>query len=329
MRKPPALRGSDQSRVPARSGNPPEIETGSARNSRNLCQAPLRILRIERCRIPQVRKQLVRARAGNKNDLGAVRRVDRIGIECRPARELFRRVAPVRGNAENLPAIAGPRDIRQITSIGRPRRHELSDSGVCEPLRGSIWKVFDPKFVEGAEGQALAVGRQDGPSNQAGAHDRAVIDAALKGKARTDLGLHLGRERYDRGLAGLEIDTVDLSPNGHEQRFPVGHEGIAGHRIARSARFLVVACHGINEPSFFAGLEVSDAQPRLCLMACRKDQAFAIGRKDGAHGAPLGVCNGRRLAGLAIKADHLPDGKGRVVPEGAAARRVIDIAAVR
>src|SRR5207247_10970659 len=82
MPKPPALRGSDQSRVPARSGNPPEIETGSARNSRNLCQAPLRILRIERCRIPQVRKQLVRARAGNKNDLGAVRRVDRIGIEC-------------------------------------------------------------------------------------------------------------------------------------------------------------------------------------------------------------------------------------------------------
>ena len=48
-----------------------------------------------------------------------------------------------------------------------------------------------------------------------------------------------------------------------------------------------------------------------------------------AHRASRGAGDGRLLAGFAVEADHLPDGELRVVVEGSAPLRDIDVAAVR
>ena len=189
-------------------------------------------------------------------------------------------------------------------------------------------RVHDIEVIEGAEDEAGAIGRQPRPAHQPRPHRGPVVDSHRRVGASRDLGLHAGGERNRRRLPGGDVDALQLPGHRDDDRLPVGQEVVARQRVARGARFLVVARHRVGEPALRAGLEIADAQPGVGLVTRAVDQPLAVGREHRPHRAALRVGHLRDVAGVAVVAVDLPQREAGVVGESAGALRVVDEPAI-
>ena len=248
----------------------------------------------------------VEGRVGGQRGSGAARRRD--GLE--------------------VSAGAGPGDVGDGAPVGGPRGHELVLVGVGEAGGGPVRHVHPVEAAERREDDGAAVRGQARPADDAGGDRGAVVHAPGEIEPGRDLGLHLRLEGDGGHGAGLEVNPPESPVHRGDQSRPVRGEGVAGHRVAAGAGLLIVAGDPVREPAFLAGGEVADAKRRPGAVAGRVHEMAAVGVEQRAHRASGRAGDGGLLAGLAVKADHLPDGELRVVVEGPAPFGEIDVAAV-
>ena len=267
-------------------------------------------------------------RGAPQHDAVPLRSPGGFGIKRRIGGQRGPRTAGRRHRLE-MPAAARPGDIGHRAAVGSPGRHELVLVGIGEADRGATREVHPVEPAEGGKDDGAPVRRDARPAHDAGGDGRSVLHPARKVEPRRHRRLHPGLERDGRHRAGLEVNPADAAADGGDQRRAVRGEGVAGHGVAAGAGLLIVAGHAVDQPPFLAGPEVAHPERGLAPVAGGIDKPAPVRTQDRAHRAPRRAGDRDLVAGLAIKADHLPDGELRVVVEGAAPLGEIDEAAVR
>ncbi len=128
-------------------------------------------------------------------------------------------------------------------------------------------------------------------------------------------------------LAGGQRHAPEPTAVGSDQSRAVGREGVAGEQVEGRAALHVVALHGVDEPAFVARGQVAGAQAGGVLVAGTVDQRGAVGGHGRAEPGTVAAGDRGAATRLAVVADELVLGEGRVVGPVARALRQVDVAA--
>ena len=295
MRKTAALRRSYVDGAAAAGRDISQISAGRTAESRDLarCRRVVQDLffwRVSWMIAANVSIKLVVHSTRNKYDLRAVGRIGRIRIERRTISQSFC-IATIGGDRKDVAAVRRPCNICDRAAVRRPSRHEFAFAAGRHATWSARRKIHHVKPAKCRKSNTFAVRRNRRIANKASVDGRTVVDAIVEMRTRADLGLDINGEWNIGRLAGREIDAGDFAVDGHDQRFAVGHEGVARIGVAGCTRFLIVAGHIIHEPAFLIGVEIADAKRSFGLVPRRVDHVFSIRRQDGPHGTSLSVRN--------------------------------------
>src|ERR1700683_407306 len=105
--------------------------------------------------------------------------------------------------------------------------------------------------------------------------------------------------------AGRCVDAVNLAPVGDHDFLAVGRKGITRKQIACERSLLVVALHGILQPTLLAAREIVYSQRGLSVIARAINQLSSVGRNDRSKRIAERFGNCIFLAGDQVPADDL------------------------
>ena len=267
------------------------------------------------------------ARGAQGDDALTVGGEDRIGVEPWPLRQALRLAPAVAPHPPDVAACIAPAHEGDPFAVRRERWMEGFQAFGRQRFCAAAAEFVQMNPIEGGKGSLIAVRRQDRRSNQARLH-RAKAQPPRKLQARPQFLGHIGGERDVFNLPRLDRHPANAPVGSEEQGLAIRCEGVAGQQVPGVAGLLVVALHGIGQPTVLAGLQVAQAQARVLLEAGAVGQQAAVRREPRAHGAALRLDNGVLGPLAQVPASDPPLGEHLVVGKAARLGCVVNIAAI-